>query len=227
MFLLLPVLAAILLGLAPYSERAMAQSNPAVVIETALGAIEIELDAPRAPVTVANFLKYVDGKLYDGGRFHRAVRLDNQVRQDVKIEVIQGGRSPESVRRQPSFGSIPLERTSATGLRHVDGAISMARGNTADSAVSDFFICVGDQPALDAGGARSADGRGFAAFGRVVSGMDVVRKIQASPTNDRERIVNPVPIARVYRGPGPDRLRPDVHTAVKEVVGIVLLLDLP
>ena len=177
---------------------AIAQQTTAVIVETELGSIELAVDTARAPVTAANFLKYVDAGLYDGGRFHRAVRQDNQVRSDVKIEVIQGGRSPESVKQQRGFGPIVLERTSMTGLRHVDGAISMARGNTADSAVSDFFICIGDQPSLDFGGARSADGQGFAAFGRVVNGMDVVRRIQALPA-PKERLETPVRIIRVAR----------------------------
>lgn len=170
-----------------------------VAIATSLGTIEVEIDSTRAPVTAANFLRHVDAKMYDGGRFHRAVRLDNQARNDVLIEVIQGGRSPEQAKTVKGFGTIPLERTSVTTLRHVDGAISMARGATADSASSDFFICVGDQPALDFGGARAADGQGFAAFGRVVSGMDVVRKIQAGKTNDREQLLEPVTIVRVHR----------------------------
>ena len=170
-----------------------------VVIETSVGAIEVEVDPLRAPVTTANFLKYVDAKMYDGGRFHRAVRRDNQARKDVLIEVIQGGRSPERAKTEKAFGPIPLERTSVTTLTHGDGAISMARGNTADSASSDFFLCLGPQPALDFGGARAADGQGFAAFGRVVKGMDIVRAIQAGKTNDREQLLAPVTIVRIYR----------------------------
>jgi peptidyl-prolyl cis-trans isomerase A (cyclophilin A) len=170
-----------------------------VAIETSLGTIEVEVDATHAPITSANFLRYVDGKMYDGGRFHRAVRMDNQVRKDVMIQVIQGGRGPGQAKTAQGFGPIALERTSVTTLKHVDGAISMARGATADSAVSDFFICVGDNPSLDFGGMRAPDGQGFAAFGRVVRGMDVVRKVQASRTNDREQLVEPVAIVRIYR----------------------------
>lgn len=170
-----------------------------VTIETSIGSIDVEIDSARAPITAANFLKYVDEKMYDGGRFHRAVRLDNQVRKDVTIEVIQAGRNPEQAKTVKGFAPIALERTSATTLKHVNGAISMARGNTADSASSDFFICVGDQPSLDFGGARAADGQGFAAFGRVITGMDVARKIQAGKTNDREQLLDPVAIVRIYR----------------------------
>lgn len=170
-----------------------------VTIETSVGSIDVEIDAAHAPITAANFLKYVDAKMYDGGRFHRAVRLDNQVRKDVTIEVIQGGRSPEQAKTVKGFGPITLERTSLTTLKHVDGAISMARGNTADSASSDFFICVGAQPALDFGGGRAADGQGFAAFGRVIRGMEVVKKIQSGATNNAESLIEPVAIVRIYR----------------------------
>lgn len=150
-----------------------------VVLETDLGAITVEVDTRRAPITAANFLKYVDSGMYDGGRFHRAVRPETESRTDYPIEVVQAGRRT-GADVPPDFPPIPLERTSATGLRHTDGVISMARGG-ADTATSDFFICIGDQRTLDAGGGRNADGQGFAAFGRVVSGMDVVRRIQQSP----------------------------------------------
>lgn len=175
------------------------QVGTVVTIETSIGSIDVEIDSVHAPITAANFLRYVDAKMYDGGRFHRAVRLDNQARQDVLIEVIQGGRHPEQVKAVRGFGAIPLERTSVTMLRHGDGAISMARGNTADSASSDFFLCVGENPSLDFGGARAADGQGFAAFGRVVRGMEVVRKIQAGKTNEREQLLEPIAIVRISR----------------------------
>lgn len=164
-----------------------------VVLETAMGEIELELDAKRAPGTVANFLRYVDAGKYDGGRFHRTVRMDNQPQSPVKIEVIQGGAAPGV---EP-FPPIALERTSVTGLKHRDGAVSMARF-APDSAAVDFFICIGDQPELDFGGRRNPDGQGFAAFGRVVKGMDVVRKIQRAPF-ENQRLTPPVEIRRVRR----------------------------
>ena len=164
-----------------------------VVIETSLGTIEAEIDTIHAPVTAANFLKYVDAGKYDGGRFHRTVKPDNQPNNDVKIEVIQAGRSPGS----KGFPSIPLERTSATGLLHRDGTISMARDGL-DTATSDFFICIGDQPSLDFDGKRNPDGQGFAAFGRVVKGMDVVRKIQAAPVT-AQNLTPPVRILKIHR----------------------------
>jgi peptidyl-prolyl cis-trans isomerase A (cyclophilin A) len=166
-----------------------------VVIETPLGEIAVELDAGAAPGTAANFLGYVDGGSYDGGVFHRTVTMGNQPNDAVKIEVIQGGIGADYPREgEPS---IPLERTSLTGLRHVDGAISMARF-TPDSANSGFFICIGDQPELDFGGTRNPDGQGFAAFGRVTAGMDVVRAIQQSP-HQEQRLTPPVPITRIRR----------------------------
>lgn len=167
-----------------------------VRIDTEFGPIRVELDEQASPITTTNFVHYVEEGLYDGGSFHRTVRMDNQgnehlpKRTDVhedgaplpndqeKIEVIQATINEE---RGDELGDpIPLERTSETGLRHVDGTISMARA-TPDSAVADFFICIGDQPVLDFGGMRNPDGQGFAAFGRVIEGMDVVRTIQQQP----------------------------------------------
>jgi peptidyl-prolyl cis-trans isomerase A (cyclophilin A) len=167
-----------------------AAASVTVVLRTSLGDIEIEVDEARAPVTAANFLRYVDGGYYDGGRFHRTVRLDNQPGKTVLIEVVQAGVNPMPARK--GFGPIPLERTKDTGLRHRDGTVSMAR-DTPDSATTDFVLCIGDQPELDFGGKRNPDGQGFAAFGRVVKGMDVVRRIQAAPA-DGQTLTPPVPI---------------------------------
>jgi peptidyl-prolyl cis-trans isomerase A (cyclophilin A) len=172
-------------------------------VETELGAIVLALDSARAPATVANFLKYVDAGHYDGGTFHRTVTMDNQPESAVKIQVVQAGVNPEQSRN--GFGAIPLERTSITGLKHVDGTVSMARG-APDSATSGWFICIEDQPSLDFGGARNPDGQGFAAFGRVIAGMDVVRKIQQAPSSaDRttnqaaQRLTPPIRILKVSR----------------------------
>ena len=108
-----------------------------VVFETEFGAITMEIDSARAPITAANFLKYVDGKFYDGGVINRAVRPDNTVRHDVEIQIIQF--QSDSARRREMFSPIPLERTSVTGLKHVNGALSMAR-NGPDTATSSFSI---------------------------------------------------------------------------------------
>jgi peptidyl-prolyl cis-trans isomerase A (cyclophilin A) len=168
-----------------------------VVIVTDLGEIEAVVDAAHAPVTSANFLRYVDAGHYAGGRFHRTVRLDNQPgkAKDVLIEVVQAGADP--ARESQAFPPVPLERTNATGLRHLDGTLSMARDGP-DTATSDFFICIGDQPSLDFGGKRNPDGQGFAAFGTVTKGMEVVRRIQASPA-DGQTLTPPVIIRSIRR----------------------------
>lgn len=172
-----------------------------VNVETELGCITLEVDAAHAPVTATNFLRYVVGHFYDGGVINRAVRPDNTTRHDFEIQVIQLQSNP--ARKGDLFPPIPLERTTATGLKHTDGVISMARA-AADSATSSFFITINDQPSLDFGGKRNPDGQGFAAFGRVISGMDVVRKIQASPTAKTgeygtETLAPPIKILRVFR----------------------------
>jgi len=168
-----------------------------VLIQTEKGDIAVELNAAQAPITVDNFLRYVDGKYYDGGRFHRTVKPDNQPDNKVKIEVIQAGISPKKVKAE--FKPIKLERTRDTKLSHKDGTISMARDGP-DTATSDFFICIGDQPELDFGGKRNPDGHGFAAFGRVVKGMDVVKKIQAAPA-EGQTLTPPVKILKICRSP--------------------------
>ena len=192
------VVGILLIALVPAGSGA-AQSDtgvPHVVVQTELGDIEIEVDSAHAPGTAANFLKYVDLKHYDGGMFHRTVKMNNQPDNQIKIEVIQAGVNPD--RAKDGFPAIALERTNKTGLLHKDGAVSMARGG-ADSATSGFFICINDQPSLDFGGQRNADGQGFAAFGRVVRGMDVVRKIQQAPNTDAQRLTPPIKIIAVVR----------------------------
>jgi cyclophilin family peptidyl-prolyl cis-trans isomerase len=171
-----------------------------VRIQTEAGDIEVELATDKAPRTVANFLKYVDGQFYDGGRFHRTVTLHNQPDNKVKIEVIQAGINPE--REKDTFKPIQLERTRDTGLRHTNGTISMARDGP-DTATADFFICIGDQPELDFGGQRNPDGQGFAAFGHVVKGLEVVKKIQQAPA-EKQTLTPPVKILRITRLPATD-----------------------
>lgn len=192
--------ACLVLTLAGIWPSALAEDKPKairVLIETELGTIEAELDAPKAPATVANFLRYVDGRFYDGGRFHRTVKPDNQPDNQVKIAVVQAGITPKKAKEE--FPPIKLERTRDTGLSHRDGTLSMARDGP-DTATSDFFVCVGDQPELDFGGKRNPDGQGFAAFGRVVKGMDVVKKIQAAPA-EGQTLTPPVKILKVTRRP--------------------------
>ena len=185
----------------PLAAQTLNPGEVLVRVDTALGAIEIAVDTKRAPITAANFLKYVDGGFYDGGRFHRATRPDNYIPtppDKPAMEIIQAGINPE--RRRDGFPAIPLERTSVTGLKHVAGTVSMARTPAADSARSDFFICLDDQPSLDFGGKRFDDGQGGGAFGRVVTGMDVVRRIQQQPAV-KQSLTPPVTITRIARIP--------------------------
>jgi len=168
-----------------------------VVFETELGNITMEIDVVKAPITGQNFLKYVDGKFYDGGVVSRSVRPDNTVRKDVEIQVIQF--QSDAARRREMFPSIPMESTTTTGLKHLNGTLSMARSGP-DTATSSFSIVINDQPEMDFGGKRNADGQGFAVFGKVVDGMDVVKKIQASPTAaGTERLDPAIKVLKAYR----------------------------
>ncbi len=169
--------------------------NPQVLMKTELGDIKIEVYTDKAPVTAANFLRYVDENRVEGATFYRVVTLDNQPNRGVKIEVIQGGLSSGKAAKR--LKSIQHETTDKTGVLHKDGAISMAR-NKPGTASSEFFICVGDQPDLDFGGKRNPDGQGFAAFGKVIKGMDVVRKIQKQPVNG-QRLVTRIKIISIAR----------------------------
>lgn len=190
---LLPALICIILSV---TLRAAEPAAPVrVLLKTERGEIELLLDPTHAPATTANFLRYVDRGFYDGGRFHRTVKPDNQGGTPVKIEVIQAGINPAHLKEDGPM--IALERTRDTGLKHIDGAISMARDGP-DTATSDFFICVGAQPELDFGGKRNADGQGFAVFGKVVRGMDVVRAIQQAPA-ERQKLTPPVKILKAVR----------------------------
>ena len=165
------------------------------------GTIVMALYPDRAPITVANFLAYADKGLMKGGTFYRTVSPKND-NNPATISVIQGGLN----RDDSPLPAIAHETTKVTGIRHTDGVISMARDQPG-SAGSEFFICIGDNPALDFGGARNKDGQGFAAFGKVVEGMDVVRKIHDAPTVTKaddpymkgQIIENPVKIQKLSR----------------------------
>ncbi len=173
-----------------------APDHPVVALETEAGTIRVELYPEAAPLTVANFLSYVDKKMYNEASFYRAVRYDNQ-ENPVPIAVVQGGL--DLVMNVDSLPPIPHESTDKTGILHRGGVISMARYGPG-TATSEFFICVGDQPALDFNGKRNPDGYGFAAFGRVIAGMNVVRKIhQGETTGDFQHLNTPVRIKRMYR----------------------------
>ena len=153
-----------------------------ICITTPHGDIHVQLALHEAPLTVANFLTYVRDQAYHDGRVWRTVVTtpDNQPNNSVKIDVIQATVAEGFIK----LPAIPMERTRDTGLRHRDGTISMARF-APDSAQADFFICIGDQPELDFGGTRNPDGQGFAAFGQVTQGMEVVRLIHQQPQHEQ------------------------------------------
>jgi len=173
----------------------MDNHNPRVLIQTDLGNIVVELYPQQAPITVNNFLRYVAEGRFAEAVFYRVVRADNQPNNPVKIAVIQGGLKVDH--HPQSLPPISHETTQQIGLRHEDGTLSMAR-NEPGTASSEFFICVGEQPELDFGGKRNPDGAGFAAFGKVIDGMDVVHKIHQSPA--KEQILSPdIPITKVSK----------------------------
>lgn len=172
-----------------------------VRVETELGSFDISVDPRKAPVTVANFLAHVDGRHLDAGSVYRLVSLANQAPETpAKIEVVQWGRNQAADRPAP-FPPIAHETTRDTGLRHLDGTVSMARA-APGSASGEFFICIGDQPELDFGGRRNPDGQGFAAFGQVVQGMSVVRALhgRAGPKQFLDRPLAIRTVRRVGRG---------------------------
>jgi peptidyl-prolyl cis-trans isomerase A (cyclophilin A) len=153
-----------------------------ISMETELGSIQMELYPDRAPITVSNFLRYVDENRYEDFHFYRVVHMENQPDNDVKIEVIQGGLWFD--KHPMELPTIIHETTDKTGIRHLNGILSMARLEPG-TASSEIFICINDQPELDFGGKRNPDNQGFAAFGKVISGMDVVRKIQLLPETNQ------------------------------------------
>jgi len=157
---------------------ATADENVSVLMTTSDGEIEIELYLSQAPITAGNFLKLTEAGDMNGGSFYRVVSYEND-NGSPKIEVIQGGRGDEM---EGEIDTIEHESTKQTGILHTDGVISMARGGVG-TASSEFFICIGDQPGLDHGEVRNVDGQGFAAFGKVTRGMDVVRAIQKLPAD--------------------------------------------
>jgi peptidyl-prolyl cis-trans isomerase A (cyclophilin A) len=153
-----------------------APGKPRVAIKTTKGTMIVEVELQRAPITAANFLHYVDAAKYDGGAFFRAARTPGAPTEGT----IVGRLAP----RERPFPPIAHESTQKTGLRHRNGTISLGRFSPG-SATSDFFICVGDQPYLDAQPGAPGDNLGYAAFGQVVQGMSAASRILASPANGK------------------------------------------
>jgi Peptidyl-prolyl cis-trans isomerase (rotamase) - cyclophilin family len=183
----------LLLSLLFVAVNSFGQKPVKCLVKTELGDIKIELFADKAPVTVANFLKYVDNKLYDGSSFFRVCTRENEKNRKVKIQVVQGGDVPEG----KEFAPIQMETTQQTGIHHLNGTLSMAR-DAPNSATSSFSICVNDQPELDFAGKRNPDGQGFAAFGRVTKGMKVVHKIHVQKDKD-QYLIKPIKILSIRR----------------------------
>jgi peptidyl-prolyl cis-trans isomerase A (cyclophilin A) len=158
--------------------------TPHVIIQTQAGDIEVELYPKMAPRTVAAFLSYVDSGLYKKCNFYRILNEENQATGTDPSELIQGGIWRTNHAKAVSLPGVPHEPTQQTHLLHTDGVISLAR-QAPGTATTEFFICIGDQPGFDYGGKNNPDGQGYAAFGKVVKGMDVVRAIYAMPEEDQ------------------------------------------
>lgn len=177
-------------------------NSPNVIFETSLGMIEIEVYPGKAPLSSADFLNYVDRKHYNGQGFYRVVRADNDPR-GMGMSLIQGGRL-----NIESLGApIAHETTKVTGLRNDAGSVAIAREEPGTGSAAFFFINIGNNNFLDEGGERNPDGQGYAVFGKVVSGMDIVKKIQGGEvarksTDTRTQgqfLKAPVIISKAYR----------------------------
>lgn len=155
-----------------------------IIIETSLGKIEVLLYPDKAPKTVKAFLSYIDSGFYEKSSFYRILSTGNQPMGSNAAELIQGGIYRTKNTRDYLKG-IPHEPTSLTGLTHKHGTISLARLEVG-TANTEFFICIGENPGFDAGGKSSSDGLGYAAFGQVIKGMDVVMQIYNRPEQDQE-----------------------------------------
>jgi peptidyl-prolyl cis-trans isomerase A (cyclophilin A) len=171
----------VLTGLAAVSASpALAQvpATPGLIrlnMTTAEGLLVLELEAEKAPLTVANFLKYVDAGRYNGGEIYRGMAVST----NPLMGLVQGGAKPGK-----PIPPVAHEPTTQTGLKHIDGTLSLAR-YAPGTGTSDFFICVGDAGYLDANPAATGDNAGFAAFGRVTQGMDIVKRILVMPKSQK------------------------------------------
>lgn len=170
---------------------------PHVKIKTNFGDIEIELYPDKAPNSVSAFLSFVDSGIYKGGSFYRVLKEENQPSAAFKTELIQGGIWQTNYKKGIALPHVPHENTNITGLSHTDGTISLAR-TAPGTASSEFFICVGDQHAYDYGGRANPDGQGYAAFGKVFKGMEIVKEIHHQP-EDGESFYPPLEIINIVR----------------------------
>lgn len=171
--------------------------HPHVLIKTAAGDIELELYADQAPKTIAAFLSYIDSGFYHNASFYRVLNDDNQSSEAERSNLIQGGIWRTNQKKASSLPGIPHESTRQTHILHKDGVISLAR-TAPGTATTEFFICIGPQPGFDFGGDNNPDKQGYAAFGKVVKGMDIVRNIYARPENNQS-FDPPIPIYDIVR----------------------------
>jgi peptidyl-prolyl cis-trans isomerase A (cyclophilin A) len=171
--------------------------NPHIEIRTKLGNIEVELYPDSAKQTATAFLSYIDSGYFKNSSFYRVLNVDNQPSNAPKAELIQGGVYRSRGKNKIDPPGVPHETTKTTGILHKDGTISLAR-HAPGTANTEFFICVGNQPGFDYGGENNPDGQGYAAFGRVVNGMEVVRKIYNQRETDQS-LDPPVPIYDIVR----------------------------
>lgn len=171
--------------------------TPHVTIETQAGDIEVELYPKQAPKTVAAFLSYVDSGFYKNSNFYRVLNEENQPTGSDASQLIQGGIWKSNHARAVSLPGVPHEPTNVTHILHKNGVVSLAR-LAPGTGTTEFFICIGDQPGFDYGGINNPDGQGYAAFGKVVKGMDVVRMIYEMP-EDNQAFTPPVAIRNIVR----------------------------
>ena len=184
------ILSTILFSLLIFVHACESEKNPTIIMETSLGTITAELFLKKAPNTVKNFLSYIEQNRYNECHFYRVVHSDNQPENKILIEIIQGGLGID--KHHLALKAIKHENTDQTNILHKNGTISMARLEPG-TASSEFFICINDQPELDYGGKRNPDGQGFAAFGQVIKGMEIVKKIQMMDSKDQILMVS-VPV---------------------------------
>lgn len=170
--------------------------NPHIQISTNFGNVEAELYPGKAPKTVAAFLSYVDSGLYKNSSFYRVLYVESMA-SDYNTGVIQGGIWQSNNAKAVALPGVDHESPKQTGLSHTTGTLSLARLKPG-SANSEFFICVGDQTGYDSSKNFNPDGLGFAAFGRVVSGMEIVRKIH-SQRADAQLFTTPIVIKNIER----------------------------
>lgn len=171
--------------------------NPHIEIQTRFGDIEIELFPELAPKTATAFLSYLDFGVYKNSSFYRVLNIDNQPSDAPKAELIQGGIWKTSYKKTINLKGIPHETTAQTGILHKDGTLSLAR-LTPGTATTEFFICIGNQPGFDYGGNKNPDKQGYAAFGKVIKGMDIVIRIYRQ-REDEQAFDPPIDIYNIVR----------------------------